>query len=210
MDVLDIDTPADLRILALVDSDSATGTQGFDLGAELRQLLLETEVAAIRETDVVARAVGFLTERESEVLVIGRVGSAVWQALERETASRIRVISEERGMRARPDGQARSLVGFHLGAVGPEELVASLEELGEAVFFDTRPLFAHLGWEPSRADRFWSDVGAWEEIEHPELRAFTKAVASSRVPFVLGGHSLVSGGLLAAIDIAWSRWESSA
>jgi len=27
------------------------------------------------------------------------------------------------------------------------------------------------------------------------------------VPIVLGGHSLVSGGLLAAIDLAWSRWE---
>jgi hypothetical protein len=208
--LLDIDTPADLRILALADSDRSTGTKGFDLGAELHQLLLKTDVAAIRETGVVERALELLTERESEMLVIGRVGSAVWQALERETASRIRVISEERGMRARPDGQARSLVGFHLGAVGPEELVASLEELGEAVFFDTRPLFAHLDWHPSRADRFWSDAGVWEEIEHPELRAFTKAVANSRVPFVLGGHSLVSGGLLAAIDIAWSRWESSA
>ena len=119
------------------------------------------------------------------------------------------MISEERGLRARPDGQARSLLGFHLHAVGPEELVASLEELGDAVFFDTRPLFAHLGWDPSRADRFWSDVGAWEEIARPELRAFTRAVAKSRVPIVLGGHSLVSGGLLAAIDLAWSRWESS-
>ncbi len=207
--LLDIDTPADLRILTL-----AAGVASLDLGAELCELLAAANEAnnatsALRETDALESALGLLTERETEVLVIGRVGSAVWQALERETASRVRVISEERGLRSRSGGQARSLLGFHLGAVGAVDLVAALEELGDAVFFDTRPLFAHLGWQPSRADRFRSDVGDWEPIEHPELRAFTKAAVGSRVPIVLGGHSLVSGGLLAAIDIAWSRWESS-
>jgi hypothetical protein len=152
-------------------------------------------------------ATGLLTQRGTDVLVIGRVGSAVWQALESETATRVRVVSEERGLRSRPDGQARSLLGFHLGAVGPEQLVEALAELADAVFLDTRPLFAHLQWQPSRADRFASDAGDWGSIVHAELRAFTRAAVESRVPFVLGGHSLVSGGLLTLIDAAWARWE---
>jgi len=76
------------------------------------------------------------------------------------------------------------------------------------VFLDTRPLFGHLGWAPSRADRFASDAGEPEVIAHDGLQELTTAAVAARAPVVLGGHSLVSGGLLALIDAAWSRWET--
>ncbi len=206
--LLDIDTPADLAVLALCRE-----VPHFVIGGALVQVLSAgiatggvDPVNAPSDLDV---ASGLLTERGTDVLVIGRVGSAVWEALESETAARVRVVSEERVLRSRPDGHARSLLGFHLGAVGPERLVESLADLSDAVFLDTRPLFAHLQWQPSRADRFASDVGDWESVAHAELRAFTRATVESRVPFVLGGHSLVSGGLLALIDVAWAHWEAA-
>ena len=159
-----------------------------------------------------ARAFDVLTERGQQFMVIGRVGSAVWAALERDTAVRVRVISEERGMRARANaGQpARSLVGLHGEAVGGAALVDGLVELADAVIFDTRPLLAHLGWGASRADRFAADLGDPEAIREPALRELVEAVLDARVPIVLGGHSLVAGGLLAGIDIAWTRWERAA
>jgi CTP:molybdopterin cytidylyltransferase MocA len=212
--LLDIDTPADLTVLALC-REVPHFTIGGALAAVLSVGLSAAVGAGLPTPDPpmasgpsrLDTATGLLTQRGTDVLVIGRVGSAVWQALESETATRVRVVSEERGLRSRPDGRARSLLGFHLGAVGPGQLVEALAELGDAVFLDTRPLFAHLQWQPSRADRFASDAGDWESIEHAELRAFTRAAVESRVPFVLGGHSLVSGGLLALIDAAWARWE---
>ena len=190
--LFDIDTPADLAVLSLCRE-----VPHFSVGAALAAALSARDQAVPPGPTDLDTATGFLTQRGTDVLVIGRVGSAVWQALESETATRVRVVSEERGLRSRPDGQARSLLGFHLGAVGPLQLVEALAELGDAVFLDTRPLLAHLQWQPSRADRFASDAGEWESIGHAELRAFTRAMVESRVPFVLGGHSLVSGGLLA-------------
>ena len=200
--LFDIDTPADLRVLARC-ADLAT----IDLGPDLRASLQSCPAWVLDAPSDLDQALALFTTRETEVLVVGRVASTVWQALESETACRVRVISEERGLRARPGQQARSLLGFHLDAVGPRNLIDALGELGDAVFLDTRPLFGHLGWRPSRADRFRSDAGDWEAIEHDDLREFTRAAGESRVPIVLGGHSLVSGGLLAAIDLAWSRWE---
>lgn len=197
---LDIDTPTELVLLSL-----GAGVERMEIGPELSALLLSTKL----DTSKLEQALSRFTERETTVLVVGRVGSAVWQALERETASRVRVISEERGMRASQRRELRSILGYHAAAVGPEALVDALGELADAVFMDTRPLLGHLGWDASRADRFHSDRLDWQAIQHPDLQAFTRAVAASRAPIVLGGHALVSGGLLAAIDIAWARWESS-
>lgn len=199
--LLDIDTPTDLQILTLLDR--ATG-QTSTLGPELRDYLHRVALNTTR----LEAALDHFTQRETEVLVVGRVGAAVWQALERDTASRIRVISEERGMRASQRPRPRSILGFHLGATDPTTLVDALSELGDAVFMDTRPLYAHLGWNAGRADRFHADLHHGRDIHHPDLRTFANAVAAARIPFVLGGHSLVSGGLLAAIDTAWARWES--
>lgn len=199
--LLDIDTPTDLQILTLFDR--ALG-QASALGPDLRRHLLTANL----DTTRLAAALDHFTVRETEVLVVGRVAAATWQALERDTASRVRVISEERGMRAAQRQRPRSILGFHLGATDPATLIDALSELGDAVFMDTRPLYAHLGWNVPRADRFHADLLHADNVHHPDLRAFTQAAAAARLPFVLGGHSLVSGGLLAAIDIAWARWES--
>jgi hypothetical protein len=192
----DIDSPSDLAILTLVGG----------AGPRLQGLLdcWRLDIAPYR------RVLAYFTESTAQVLVAGRVGSQVWQYLERETACRVRFFAEERGMQAEgrlQGGQARSLLGFYLGEVGVERFFATLAELADAAFLDTRVLLAHRGIEASRADRFVSDVGRHEAIEEPFLREFTEAARRAAIPAMLGGHSLVSGGLMALVEYAWQEHD---
>jgi len=79
--------------------------------------------------------------------------------------------------------------------------------VADATFLDSRVILAHLGLEPSRADRFLSDLGRYEEIEDPFLRQLSEGAARAAIPVALGGHSLVSGGLMALIDHAWQEHD---
>lgn len=202
--LLDLDTPADLALLGLAQENGV-----LELGPRLSEALQRWTARFTPCRERLAAALDALTERKRQVMAIGRVSAAIWSALDRDTAARIRVISEERGLRSRADAASppRSLLGLHGEAVGAAALIAGLAELADAVIFDTRPLLAHLGWGQSRADRFTADLGDAAAIAEPPLRELVEAVAAAPIPIALGGHSLVSGGLLAGIDIAWTRRE---
>ncbi len=189
---LDIDGPTDLAVLSL------TGLGGPRLRETLRGL--DMDVRRYR------RVLPLFTDRQAQIVVAGRVGSHAWQYLERETACRVRLFAEERGMQAdgrARDGTARSLLGFFLEAVGPARFFESLAELGDAAFIDTRVLLAHRRIDASRADRFLSDLGRWQEVRDPFLRGLTEAAVRAPIPVLLGGHSLVSGDLMALNEFAW-------
>ena len=187
----DLDTPSDLAVLSLSEG----------LPPELAKAAEPAAAAAARYRAFMP----LLCDRTRQVVVAGRVGgSQAWQYLERETACRVRIFAEERGLATAPAGyQARSILGFLLEEVGPERFFQRMAELGDGVVIDTRVIEAHLGVEPSREDRFQSDLLGWEAIEEPFLRHFTKAAAEAPMPVLLGGHSLVSGGLMALNDVAW-------
>lgn len=191
---MDVDTPTDLLILAL-----HPGT-----GPWTRRFLRERDF----DTSRIENVSRFLTDPTAQVVVAGRVGSHVWSHLDTDLACRTRVFSEERGMRAsgrEARGEVRSLLGFHLEAVGPERFFAEISELGDAAFVDSRVLFNHLRIAPSASDRFYSDLLRADEIADPTVREFTRAAAAAKIPVVLGGHSLVAGGLWALIDAAWLK-----
>ncbi len=193
---LDIDGPTDLAILALTGEG----------GPRLREYLAALEL----DLDRYQRASPLLTDRRAQVTVAGRVGSHAWQYLEGETACRVRLFAEERGMEAdgrAGEGKARSLLGFFLEQVGPQRLMDSLAELGDAAFIDTRVLLAHFRIEAARADRFLSDLGRWQEVREPFLRDLTRAALQAPIPVLLGGHSLMSGGLMALNESAWRQRE---
>ena len=186
----DLDTPTDLAVLGLAPG--------------VPPALRAAAAPAAALTERLRAVMPLLCDRSAQLVVAGRVGSQAWQYLERETACRVRVFSEERGLATAPEGhRPRSLLGFLLEEVGPERFFQRMAELGDAVVIDTRVIEAHLGITPSREDRFQSDLGAWERVAEPELRRFTKAALEAPVPVVLGGHSLVSGGLMALNDAAW-------
>jgi 2-phospho-L-lactate guanylyltransferase (CobY/MobA/RfbA family) len=193
---LDIDGPADLGVLAV------TGEGGPRLREYVSSLGLDV--------DSLRSVMPLLTDRSAQITVAGRVGSHAWRYLERETACRVRLFAEERGMEADgrgAAGHARSLLGFFLERAGPEALFSALAELGDAVFIDTRVILAHSRIHAARSDRFLSDLGRWREIGEPFLRDLTRAAMDASIPAVLGGHSLMSGGLMALNEFAWRDVE---
>jgi hypothetical protein len=148
----------------------------------------------------VERAYKVMATRRAEVLVAGRVSSWVWRRLETNLPCQTRIVSEERGMRAsgrEARGEARSLLGLYADIAGAGGLVRAIERLADAAFIDSRVLFAHRGLTPSARDRFASDALMPELIEETWVREFTEAVMGASIPIVLGGHSLVSGGVWA-------------
>ena len=192
--MMDVDTPTDLAVLSLYPH----------LPDELRQAMVATEL----QRNQLRRAIACFTDKEARVTVAGRVGSFVWSRLETETACRCRVVSEGRGMRAEGSGGGSiSILGYLLEESGFRGFFEKLAEMGNAAFLDTRVLFGHVGKNFSTADRFHSDMLEPDEITDAWLRKFTEEARDAEIPVVLGGHSLVSGGMLALIDAAWDQFD---
>ena len=97
-------------------------------------------------------------------------------------------------------GGVRSLLGYVMELVGVRRGFDLLAKLGDAAFVDSRVLWAHFGRWPPPYERYLSDLGRADEIEDPWLREFTQAAFQSPIPIVLGGHSLMSGGLYAWLE----------
>lgn len=190
----DVDTPTDLLVLKLHPG----------VGGHTRAYLQDLGL----DTSRLERAVSYLSDENAQVLVAGRVGSQVWSQMETGTACRVRLLAEERSLRADERlqrGEACSILGFYWEQVTPDRFFETLARLGDAAFIDSRVIFAHFGLEPSRTDRFYSDLGQPDKIDNPFVRQFTQAALEAPIPVILGGHSLVSGGLLALIEIGGQK-----
>jgi hypothetical protein len=102
----------------------------------------------------------------------------------------------------------RSVFGELLDRDGPDALAATVARLADAAVIDTRVLMAHragaadvarsgagTAW-PADEDRFASDLLLPVSIADPWLRALTESAATTPGgPIVLGGHTMVNGGL---------------
>jgi hypothetical protein len=165
---------------------------------------------------------GVLSNRRAELLVTGRVSAATLSWLQNGVECRVRALIEERGLKAAskfaqgdaggaldgpsrgatPQRPPRSILGELLDRDGPGALAATVAGLGDAALIDTRVLMAHRygasesSWPPAE-DRFASDLLLPAAIADPWLRALTAAAASAPAghPILLGGHTLVNGGL---------------
>jgi hypothetical protein len=185
----DLDTPADLLI----------ARRHPRVGPWLRRYLdrLGWETGKL---DGVLAAMG---REGGSLAVVGRASAAAWAALEQATRCWVRVFVEERGMRAsgrQERGEVRSLLADYLDLVGVEGLFDELAALADGVLFDNRVVLAARRLWPSAADRFYSDLYQWDSVGEPFLRRFTRAAAEARAPVVLGGHSVVAGGLMALVE----------
>lgn len=150
-----------------------------------------------------------MRSRSAQLLVAGRIPTTSATYLETETACRVRLLIEERGMRSARDAAPRSLLAALLSRSSPAELIDELASLGDAVILDTRVLMAALGgsseasaWPPAE-ERFASDFGDAARVETGWLRELTEAALASTTPFLLGGHTLISDGLRVLVDAAW-------
>jgi hypothetical protein len=193
--MFDVDTPIDLLILSLhpmVSPHTRTHLDGLALDVSRLEAALPV----------------FL-DSHAEILVSGRVSSKTMGYLEREVLCRTRVFSEERGMRASgrlARNEVRSLLGTFMARVGVGPFFTDMiPQFGQAAFIDDRVLWAHLKLWPNASDRFNSDLLNPDAIVDPFIREFTEGAIACPVPVVLGGHSLVSGGLYVLVEAAWAR-----
>jgi hypothetical protein len=184
----DIDTPTDLLVLR-------TAERG---GPAIRSLLDRLDLPH----PFLPRLLELFCDRTALVHFIGRVSPRTWSDVEREIACRTGGSIEGRGMRTG-------------ASVHPPFLQQTLREEGERVFFrrlseacdgaviDTRPLLAEASRLPEADVRFASDLLRPEAIRDPRWRSFTEAALGARIPILLGGHSIVSGGLYLLAEACW-------
>lgn len=204
----DVDTPLDLALLRVAGTLPTVRRPA----EAVSRFLAMAQLPGGRSLEVPhLDALGaVLRDRAAELVVAGRLPSTTLGFLEAETACRTRALIEERGMRsARETGHPRSILGALLGRSSPTELVAELARLGDAVVLDTRVLMAAIGgsadasaWPPEE-DRFASDFSDHARVQTPWLAELAAAAAAASVPFVLGGHALISDGLRIVVGAAW-------
>lgn len=200
--LFDLDTPQDIAILNLHHATHPHTREA------LRTIRWHQEGWS---TDSLRDILPHLIQPSAEVCLIGRVSNIAFGGLRQDLACRLRIFAEERGMQASgrdQRGEVRSLLGMFLEDVGPTAFFAALAGLGaSSVLMDTRVIFQHLGLKPSTADRFYSDLGCVEKITDPDVRSFTAAAHTAPISLVLGGQSLVGGGLWAITEAAWQQAE---
>ena len=147
---IDLDSPLDLVLTGGGRDDGSATARSIDLRP------VTTRITAIRQVAADAGA---------ELLVAGRTSASTLAWLERRTASRTRVLVEERGLRTRRADQRApaSVLGLLLDRDGAASLADVLARLSDAAIVDTRVLLAHrLGADerawPVAEDRFASDL----------------------------------------------------
>jgi hypothetical protein len=204
----DVDTPLDLALLRL----AASMPEGRRPAEAVTRFLAMAQLPGGRALEVprLDPLGAVLRDRHAELVVAGRLPSTTLGFLETETACRTRALIEERGMRSAPASQRpRSVLGALLARSSPTELVAELARLGDAVVLDTRVLMAAVArsadasaWPPAE-DRFASDFGDDGRVGTPWLAELTSAAREASVPFLLGGHGLLSDGMRIVTAAAW-------
>lgn len=195
----DLDTPSDVLFLAR-EARRRDGRGHAGLGPRARAGLAALNI----DFSVLERAAEVLARPDyPSVTLIGRVSGRTVAYLNDCLLLRLRVFSEERGMKALgrvARGEVRSLLGAVAATLGFEYLVREIAALSDVVFWDTRVILTHLAGWPEDADRFEADLGRWDRVRDPALRALGRAATGVATPFVLGGHSVVAGGLRLLVE----------
>lgn len=190
-----IDVPSDLATLSLTEKS----------GPKLKSFIAQETQLLNQAVKAQWNASQHFLKKNSEVFIYGRTSSRIWSYLETETACKIRIISEERGLKGAPKGhQARSFLGYLIQAYGPQEVFCKLlPQFCSAAFVDLIPIIEHMNISCSRNDRFSADLFQHDAIKNKELREIILAITQSPIPIAVGGHSLVSSSLEILNQLVW-------
>ena len=186
---VDIDGPLDLVLL----------------GGRWASHLDAADVASVVSNIEAVRRIA--DDPRAELLVAGRVSAANVAWLERETASRTRVLIEERGLRTRRAGQrpAASVLGAILERDGPGSLGGHRRATRGRGARSTVACSSRIAAARTRPGGRHRRTGSLptccspDRVADPWLQALTRSAAEARVPILLGGHTLVGPGLPLAL-----------
>ena len=190
-----IDVPSDLATLSLIKSS----------GPKLKAFIAQENAVLNHAVNAQWRASQHFLRKDSEVFIYGRTSSRVWSYLETETACKIRIISEERGLKSAPkEHQARSILAYLIQVYGAQEVFCKLlPQFCSAAFIDLIPIIEHMELTCSRNDRFSADLLNHNDIENEILREIIVAITESPIPIAVGGHSLVGSSLELLNQLVW-------
>jgi len=188
----DIDTPIDLLLLHRTTS-----------GGSCLQSYLSDAMPSHPTIDAV---LPLLTNRAAVVALAGRVNPVIWSHFEREVACRTSAYVEGRGMRSAGTPHIPLLAAAVREDAG-RTFFRRLARAADAAIIDSRVLLAQHGVLPEKTDRFSSDWFRPASIGDSLWREFTEQAAAAEIPVLLGGHSLVSGGLYLLADACWKGSE---
>jgi hypothetical protein len=144
-----------------------------------------------------------LATAASTLMVIGRSSATAWSQLEQQTQVWTRLLVEERGMLASGRfrrGEVKSVVANYIGHVGIDEFVREISHMADGVLWDNRVWLAASGGWPAKHERFAADLGWGNELSDSRLHRLVEAIEHTDIPILCGGHSVVSGGLMAMLD----------
>jgi hypothetical protein len=199
----DLDTPIDMLLASRYLERSGTG----DRNGAFSPTWLDS-----RWTTLVNQTIAAWEQRIAEmplptITLIGRVSPQTVEFLNEHLRARVRVYSEERGMkglRRDREGKVWSLVADWFERFDRyEEAFACLARESDGIVMDTRVWMAHQkrlemdsgNGEFTEEDRFASDLLLDSHIRHEKLRNFTYAARTCPVPVLLGGFGLVNQGV---------------
>jgi hypothetical protein len=133
--------------------------------------------------------------------LIGRVSPQTVQFVNQQLKAKVRVYSEERGMkglRRDREGKVWSLVADWFERFPSyEDAFAQLAHESDGILIDTRVWMAHHKLLPvlDEEERFASDLLLADLIQNEKLKRFTEAARTCSVPVLLGGFGLVNQGV---------------
>ncbi|NLW17999.1 MAG: hypothetical protein GX033_10265 [Firmicutes bacterium] len=185
----DIDTPSDVLVMSL--------------SPRVEQYTRQAIAALNWDNSRLRQAMNHLALPESNIFLAGRVNPWTMQHIGMYYRSRLRVISEERGMRATgraERGEVHSLLAFMMEQLSPQGLIDYISSIADAAFIDTRIIFSHYRLNLTEGQRFASDLGWLDSIHQPLVEELTAAAFNAPIPIILGGHSLVAGSMWALVD----------
>jgi len=182
--VFDLDTPLD-ALLAVCSPMAGERLRGA-VGLLRHQVPLSSAVAVLDRTDY------------PDVALVGRAHPEEAERFARQAEIRLRLYSEERGMKALgriENGTVRSLVADLVQAIGWEGFFQRMADAASCLLFDTRVIWAAQGLSFTEHDRFAADLMLPDEVGDPRLREMVAAAVNAPLPVLMGGQSLVAGGL---------------
>ena len=190
-----IDVTADLVTLLLADAKGAKIQSFLQAHSQLFRQAIQCQWSAAQH----------LTNKESQVLVYGRTSSRIWKYLETESASKIRIIGEERGLGTAPPGHhPYSTLGDLIESKGAETFFTrTLPLMCDAAFIDLIPVLAYLHPDTTQEDRHAAFLMDESGIEHSGLRTIIRSINTSPIPIAIGGHTLVGSGIELLNQRAW-------
>ena len=171
----DVDTPSDVLVMSL--------------SPKLEPRTRRAVEALAWDASRVQQAMEYMASPQRNIIIAGRVNPWTLTHIGMHYRARLRVISEERGMRATgraERGEVHSLLAHLLELLSPQGFVDYISSIADAAFLDSRVIFAHLVAAVGRgAFRFGPGLAGQHQ---PAVGAeFTEAVLRRRFPSFWAG-----------------------